>query len=189
MYPEITQTFSTATRCEWRAWLQVHFQTESEIWLLFPRKASGQPSLIYNDAVEEALCFGWIDGIRKAYDEQTSAQRFTPRRAGSGYSQTNKERLRKLLAESLVHEMVIAEAEAALAEEFVWPPDIMAAIQADEQAWQHFQTFSPAYQRIRVAYIETARDRGEEFDKRLNNLIEKTAKGKQFGYGGIEAYF
>ena len=189
MSPEITQTLYLTDRTAWRAWLAAHFQTEPEIWLLYPKKATGRPRIAYNDAVEEALCFGWIDSIIKAYDEDTSAQRFTPRKPGRPYSQTNKERLRRLHAQGLLHASVLPEAQAALAEEFIWPADIMAAIRANQDAWANFQTFSESYQRIRVAYIETARDRGPEFDKRLNNFIAKTAAGKQFGFGGIEAYF
>ena len=186
---QITTTLNTPHRAEWRAWLAKHFQSESEIWLLYPRKASGKARIIYNDAVEEALCFGWIDSIIKSYDEETSAQRFTPRNKKSGYSQTNKERLRRLHAQGLLDASVLAKAEAAMAEPFEWPEDIMAALKSNEDAWKHFQTFSKPYQRIRVAYIETARQRGDEFDKRLASFLKKTAAGKQFGFGGIEAYF
>jgi uncharacterized protein YdeI (YjbR/CyaY-like superfamily) len=186
---QITQALYLTERTEWRAWLAEHFQSEPEIWLLYPRKATGRPRIAYNDAVEEALCFGWIDSIIKSYDEETSAQRFTPRRAGSGYSQTNKERLRRLFAQGQLHASVLAEAEAAMAEAFEWPADIMEAIQANTEVWAHFQTFSKPYQRIRVAYIETARKRGPEFEKRLNSFLKKTEQGRQFGFGGIEAYY
>jgi hypothetical protein len=84
---------------------------------------------------------------------------------------------------------VLAQAEAAMAVPFEWPADIMAALKSNKEAWGHFQTFSKPYQRIRVAYIETARKQGEIFDKRLASLLKKTAAGKRFGYGGIEAYF
>ena len=74
--------FYTSDRTEWRRWLAEHFETETEVWFVFPLKNSGKPGLSYNDAVEEALCFGWIDSIYHAVD-QGRALRFTPRRAGS----------------------------------------------------------------------------------------------------------
>jgi hypothetical protein len=74
-------------------------------------------------------------------------------------------------------------------EDFAVAPDILAALQADSAAWEAFQGFSPAYVRIRVGYIEGARDRPEEFQKRLANFVRMTARGKQFGFGGIEKHF
>jgi uncharacterized protein YdeI (YjbR/CyaY-like superfamily) len=165
-----------------------NYQTASEIWLVYPRKHTGIPRIPYNDAVEEALCFGWIDSITKTIDDDHYSQRFTPRRARSTYSQTNKERLRRLVAQNKVLPELLAALEPVLAETFVFPPDIEAALRANEQAWRNFQKYSEAYQRIRVAYVYTARKRPEVFEKRLNNLILKTEQNKQFGFG-IEDYY
>ena len=79
--------------------------------------------------------------------------------------------------------------EDVLKEEFVFPEDILDEIRANEQAWKHFQSFSPAYQRIRVAYIDIARSRAEVYESRLRNFLKATEKGKQIGYGGIDKYF
>jgi uncharacterized protein YdeI (YjbR/CyaY-like superfamily) len=185
---EITKTFYTAERGEWRKWLMYNYKTAEEIWLVFPKKASERPRLAYKDAVKEALCFGWIDSIQKTLDEESTAQRFTPRRPKSGFSQTNKERLRRLVAGGKVMPEFLNEVNEVLAEPFVFPADIKAALQANEQAWKHFQSYSEAYQRIRVAYVDWGRNRPGEFEKRLNNLIEKTAQNKQFGYGIEEFY-
>lgn len=187
---EIGETLYVARRAQWRAWLERHFQDKDEIWLVMPRKDSGKPAIVYNDAVEEALCFGWIDSIRKRLDAESSAQRFSPRKPGSGYSQPNKERLAWLAARGLIHPSMQAAAEAVLAEPFEFPEDILAAIQANPAAWDHYQAFSPGYQRIRVAYIEGARGRPEEFEKRLKHFIEMSAQGKQIrGHGGIDKYY
>lgn len=86
------KTFYTSEREIWREWLAENFETESEIWLVFPMKESGDKSLLYNDAVEEALCFGWIDSTIKHIDPTHRAQRFTPRKKGSPYSRPNIER-------------------------------------------------------------------------------------------------
>lgn len=186
---EIGKTLYVTDRNDWRRWLEEHFDKEDEIWLIFPKKASGKKRLPYNDAVEEALCFGWIDSIVKSFDEFSTAQRFSTRNPKSGYSQPNKERLRWLLENDKIHPSIKAQVEEVLKEEFVFPEDIIQAIKANEIAWKNYQAFSPAYHRIRVAYIETARKRPEEFEKRLENFIKKTEKNKQIGFGGIEKYY
>ena len=185
---DITEMLYVATREEWRDWLLAHHEDKREIWLVSYRKAVGKPSVPYNDAVEEALCFGWIDSIRKGIDRDRYAQRFTPRRAGSSYSQTNKERLVHLIASDRVIPSVLATIGELDVEDYAFPQDIVSALQANEKAWAFFQATSPSYQRIRAAYVEAARGRPAEFSKRLRHLIELSAKGKQFGYG-IEDYF
>ncbi|MFT3894035.1 MAG: YdeI/OmpD-associated family protein [Anaerolineales bacterium] len=186
---EITKTFYTTKRKEWRDWLKKHYKTEKEIWLVYPRKATGKPRIEYNDAVEEALCFGWIDSTAKKLDDEHTAQRFSPRRPKSGYSQANIERLRSLVANKKVIKEVKDALGDILEEKFVIPPDILKAIKADKEAWKNFQKFSDSYIRIRVAFIEGARHRSEEFKKRLRYFIEMTEKNKIFGFGGIEKHF
>lgn len=178
------------TRAEWRQWLQENFDKEFEVWFMFPLKASGETVFSYNDAVEEALCFGWIDSTIKAFDGNYKIQRFSRRNPRSSYSQSNKERLKWLYDNGLVHSSIMESAAKVLAEPFVYPEDILAAIEADETAALNFKNFSESYKRIRVAYIEAARIRSDEFEKRLNNFIEHTKKGKLIsGYGGIDKYY
>lgn len=186
---EIGKKLYVDSRGKWRKWLEGNYDREKEIWLAYHNKKSGKARVAYNDAVEEALCFGWIDSTVKKIDENSSAQRFTPRNLKSGYSQANIERLRKLVAEERVILSVLVAVAPILAKKFVFPPDIMAKIKANNAAWKNFQKFSPAYQRIRIGYVEGARSRREEFEKRLANLIKKTENGKQFGFGGIEKYY
>ncbi len=185
---EITETLYAADRQEWRKWLIKNYNTAGEIWLVYPRKHSGLPRIPYNDAVEEALCFGWIDSITKGIDEDRYAQRFTPRKPGSNYSQTNIERLRRLINQGKVIPEVLATVNDVVEQEYVFPADIMATLQANTDAWENFQRYSESYQRIRIAFIDTARKRPEEFEKRLQNFIRKTEQNKQFGFG-IEDYY
>jgi len=97
---EITETFFATTRQEFRSWLERHHQSKSEIWLAQYKKATGKATVDYDEAVMEALCFGWIDGIRKRIDEGSFATRFTPRKPGSSaWSERNLERVRRLIAE------------------------------------------------------------------------------------------
>ena len=185
---EITQTFYTANRKTWREWLNKHYRSEKEIWLVYYRKKTGKPRIFYNDAVEEALCFGWIDSTVKNIDAERFAQRFSPRKAKSAYSQANKERLRKLAARGKVVKGIRTSLGDILTESFEMPSDIQAALKADESVWRNFQRYSGPYQRIRVGFIEAARSRPAEFAKRLRYLIRMTGQDKQYGFG-IETYF
>lgn len=185
---EITETFYAPTREAWRAWLEANHREKDEIWLISYRKAAGMPGASYNDTVEEALCFGWIDSIRKSLGEDRLAQRFTPRRADSPYSRINLERLARLLEQG----KVIPEVREALGhvrpEDYVLPDDILAALRANEAAWRNFRGFSAAYQRIRVAHVDQARGQADEFRRRLERLVRMSERGKQFGYG-IQSYY
>lgn len=176
-------------REKWRLWLQENFEREKEVWLVFPKKSSGEPRMAYNDAVEEALCFGWIDSKVHAIDEHHTAQRFTPRNPKSGYSQANIERLRLLYQQGSLHPSIENAVRELLAKDFVFPPDILEAIREDEAAWKNYLGFSGPYKRIRIAYIDSSRKRPEEFKKRLDNFIRVTRQNKMIGYGGIEKYY
>jgi uncharacterized protein YdeI (YjbR/CyaY-like superfamily) len=186
---EITKTLHITTRKDWRAWLKKHYKTEKEIWLIYFKKATGKPRIEYNDAVEEALCFGWIDSIVKKLDEERTAQRFSPRRPKSSYSQANIERLRYLVAKKKVVKEVVETLGDVLNQKFVIPPDILKAIKANKEAWKNFQKFSDSYKRIRIAFIHGARHRPEEFKKRLRHFVEMAGKNKMFGFGGIEKHY
>ena len=187
---EDMETFYTSDRSEWRRYLAEHFETASEIWFVYPTKASGEESLSYNDAVEEALCFGWIDSTVRHIDPLHRAQRFTPRRKGSPYSRPNVERLIWLEAQGLIHPKIRESILPVIQAPFVFPEDILELLRQDESVWENYQRFSEPYKRIRIAYIEAARKRPEKFQKRLNSFIEKTRRNKLImGYGGIDKYY
>ena len=184
------ELFYTNDRSEWRAYLAEHFETASEIWFVFPMKNAGEEGLSYNDAVEEALCFGWIDSINKRLDELHCIRRFSPRKPGSGYSQPNIERLKWLDERGMVHPKIRESVLPVIQAPFVFPEDILDALKQDETVWANYQQFADSYKRIRIAYIDAARKRPEEFQKRLNSFIEKTRHNKMImGYGGIEKYY
>lgn len=186
---EITKTLYVDDRESWRAWLAENYRTEKEIWLVYPRKHTGRPRISYNDAVEEALCFGWIDSTQKKLNDDHTAQRYSPRRGGSGYSQPNKERLARLLAQGKVADDVRAKLPDVSVDTFQAPPDIVAALRANPAAWKNWQRYSPSYQRIRIAYVDDVRERRpEEFQKRLDNLVRMTEKNRQFGVN-LESYY
>ena len=182
--------FYTSDRQEWRAWLSDNFESAKEVWLVYPMKGSGEASMVYNDAVEEALCFGWIDSTIKHTDPLHRAQRFTPRRPGSPYSRPNIERLIWLDRQGLIHPEIRPSVAELIESEFVFPEDILDALRQDETVWANYSAFSDSYRRIRVAYIDAARDRPGEFEKRLASFIRKTRANKRImGYGGIDKYY
>lgn len=175
---EITKIVYVTTREEWREWLQKHYKSEVDIWLQFYKKETGKPRISYNDAVEEALCFGWIDSIVKSYDTESFVQRFSPRKSKTPYSQTNKERLKKLIADKQLMPEVLASIEGLLEEQIEIAQDILQTIKKNKDAWEYSQQFSDRYKRIRIGFIEGARNRPDEFQKRLRYFVKMTEKGK-----------
>jgi uncharacterized protein YdeI (YjbR/CyaY-like superfamily) len=185
----ISRTLHITKRAAWRKWLRAHYKTEKEVWLVYDKKETGRPRISYNDAVEEALCFGWIDSIVKTLNKESTVQRFSPRKPNARYSQANIERLKTLVVGKKVIKEVQDSVRDILKEKFEIPADILKAIKTNKEAWGNFQKFSPSYKRIRIAYINGARRRPAEFKKRLKHFIEMTAKNKRIGFGGIEKHY
>ena len=169
--------------------MKKNYKSKDEIWLVYAKKQSGEPRISYNDAVEEALCFGWIDSIVKTVDEDHFAQRFSVRKNNSMWSQPNIERLRLLVPAGQIMPEFLEMLPDLSGDDFEVPPDILEAIKTNDEAWNHFQDFSPAYIRIRIAYIDGARSRPEEFEKRLSNFIAKSEQNKLIGHSGMEKYY
>jgi uncharacterized protein YdeI (YjbR/CyaY-like superfamily) len=179
---DIGKTLSVTTRQQWRSWLAKHHATEPEIWLVYASKDSRKKRIPYNDAVEEALCYGWIDSIVKKLDADRRAQRFTPRRPGSQLSDMNKERVRRLIAAGKMTEAGMAAIEAEkLDEPFVLAEDIERALKDDPETWRNFRAFPESYKRIRIGWIEGARRRPEFFEQRLGYFLKMTKQNKRFG--------
>lgn len=178
-----------STRKQWREWLRKNHSAKKEIWLVYYKKHSNKIRIPYNDAVEEALCFGWIDSTVRTIDENKYAQRFSPRKAGSAYSQSNIERLHALIKQKKVIKSVLDKLPKLPSVQSKAPDDIIESIKLDEKAWKNFQKLSDSYKRIRIAFIDGARKRPREFEKRLRYFIKMTARNKLFGFGGIDKYY
>ena len=183
---ELGKTLYVTNRKQWRSWLVKNHNKEKEIWLVYYRKSSGKKRIPYNDAVEEALCYGWIDGIVKGIDEERFAQRFTPRRSDSSLSQLNKERIYKLIEQK----KMTAKGLNAVKHVFdlssknskcIIQNDIFRLLKEDKETWENFQKFPESYKRIRIEWIEGARTRPELFNKRLKYFLNMTAKNKRYG--------
>jgi uncharacterized protein YdeI (YjbR/CyaY-like superfamily) len=179
---EVGQKLDVRTRAAWRRWLRQNHARKKEIWLVFHAKASGKTSVTYNDAVDEALCFGWIDSQVKKLDADSRAQRFTPRRKGSPVSEVNKARARRLVRERRMTAAGRAALGTALRRErLVIAPDVRRALRTEPGAWARFARLPVAYKRIRLGFIEGARGRREIFVTRLRYFVRMTAQGKRYG--------
>jgi len=191
---EITKTLYVYKSMDWRAWLRKNHQTTKDIWLVYYNKASGKPRISYNDAVDEAICFGWIDSTVKKLDKDRFCQRFTPRKPGSPCSEMNKARAHRMIKEGkmtpaglkalqgvLGHDAKITKGGIRHPQGWTIAPDILRAIKKNQPAWKYFQKFTETYKRIRIAFIESARKRPEEFKRRLSSFLRRTAKNEKFG--------
>ncbi len=185
---KLGQTLYVTNRRAWRSWLAKHHKTEKDIWLIFFKKHTKKPSLPYNDAVEEALAYGWIDSIAKSIDQDSYAQRFTPRKLGSNWSEMNKERVRRVIKEGKMTRAGLAALKGApkansspSRRKLVIPADILKRLREDKQTWRNFQRFPSSYKRIRVGWIDASRRRPPEFAKRLRYFLKMTAQNKRFG--------
>jgi uncharacterized protein YdeI (YjbR/CyaY-like superfamily) len=191
---QITQLLDIHTARAWRSWLKAHHAKAKEIWLAYYRADSGQARVSYNDAVDEAVCFGWIDSQMKNVDRDRFAQRFTPRRPGAPISELNLARARRMVklgkmtpagrqALNLALKARPGQARSGdlKAGALKIAPDILKAMKADAEVWKHFRTFPKAYQRIKIAWIEGGRGRPEIFATRLRYFLKMTGQNKQYG--------
>ena len=177
-----------ATPDEFRAWLQEHHATESEVLVGFHKKGSGRPSITWPQSVDQALCFGWIDGVRRRIDDASYSIRFTPRKARSTWSAINVRRVAELAAEGLMHPAGIAAFERRSDDKtaiYSYEQREAARLDAEQErrfranarAWDWFQAQPPSYRRTATYWVISAK-RQETRDRRLERLISDSAAGR-----------
>ena len=186
------KTLYVTNRADWRAWLEKNHAAETEVWLIYYKKHTNRPRIPYDDAVEEALCFGWIDSIVRRIDENKYAQKFTPRKNNSQWSELNKERVRKLIKEgrmtraglAKINLEILAKRENPMLEtkrkELMVPQYIEDALRANRAAWDNFNNLAPSYRRNYVMWITDAK-KEETREKRLKVSIQLLAQNKKLG--------
>jgi uncharacterized protein YdeI (YjbR/CyaY-like superfamily) len=175
---------------ELRDWLEAHADRESELWVGFHRKATGRPSISWAQVVDQALCFGWIDGIRKSLDADSFTNRLTPRKRGSNWSSVNIKRIGELIAEGMVQPAGLRAFEArdpAKSEIYSYEQqnpaldaESEARLHANDRAWQFFQAQPPSYRRTATWWVVSAR-KEETRLRRLDTLIDDSAAGRRVG--------
>lgn len=178
---KVGKTLYAKNRKEWRAWLAKNHKNAREIWLIYYKKASGKPRIPYNDAVEEALCYGWIDSILKPIDEKKYAQRYSPRKKTSKLSDMNRERMSRLIKSGRMTKAGLAAIAHAPQKGAPLPSDILARLKKNPATWRNFQRFPASYKRIRIGWIAAARHRREVFEQRLRYFLKMTRQNKRFG--------
>jgi uncharacterized protein YdeI (YjbR/CyaY-like superfamily) len=173
--------------------LAAHSETDDGIWLIFFKTRTGERSIDYGEAVEEALCFGWIDSLIKRMDADRYARKFTPRRAGSVWSETNKKRAEQAIAAGrMTGAGLIFVNEAKASGEWdqqrqrpsmpsdVFPAELVDALKTHPEAAETFHALAPTYQKQYVLWIATAK-RAETRQRRTSEAIEKLARGERLG--------
>ena len=181
-----------STRGDWRRWLtQNHDKEKRGIWLVFCKKGAGRPTLEYEAAVEEALCFGWIDSVIKRIDNARYCRKFTPRKDASRWSSTNKRRVKKIIKEGRMTEFGLAKVEAAK-RSGSWqrdpypvisrniPRQLSAALARNKRAKDFFSNLAPACRKQFIGWIATAK-RPETLTQRLQESLALLARGKTLG--------
>jgi uncharacterized protein YdeI (YjbR/CyaY-like superfamily) len=186
------KTLHVTKRREWRAWLQANGGKENEIWLVFYKKHTGEARLAYDDAVEEAICSGWIDSIVKRLDEERYIQKFTPRNRGSKWSDLNIQRAKKMIAAGLMTTAGMALIDRAILqqrqpqakpkpdENFQMPDFILEGLAADKEAWKYYQALAPSYRRLYCRWVASAK-KEETRQKRLAELVATMRAGRKLG--------
>ncbi len=181
-------------RDEWRNWLDKHHNQKKEIWLVYYKKHTNKPSIPYDDAVEEAICFGWIDSTVRTLDDERYMQKFTPRKKKSNWSDLNKERARKMIKAGKMTEAGCEKIRELLAEDnnglktvkketkkqLVIPPEIEKVLSANKQAWENFNNFAPGYKRQYIEWILDAK-KEETRQRRLKEVISRLEENKKPG--------
>jgi uncharacterized protein YdeI (YjbR/CyaY-like superfamily) len=179
-------------RIEWRAWLEQNHAVESEIWLVYYKKHTGKPRIPYDDAVEEAICFGWIDSIVQRIDDEKFVQKFTPRKKRSSWSEINIKRLRKMISEgriteaglSVVDESILKQREDSEArrprEALAVPEFFREALMANEKALENFNRLACSYRNLFIRWISAAQ-KEETRNRRIRESIDLLARGGKLG--------
>ena len=173
------------SRAEWRKWLRDNHTQQEGVWLILFKKASGKPRVTYDEVVEEALCFGWVDSKGNKLDDERSMLWMAPRKPGSNWSRLNKTRVEKLFADGQIHAAGLTKIEAAKkdgswnaldkVEDLEIPPDLEKALKANSDAWVYFDEFPRSAKRGILEWIMNTK-KPETRAKRIAETAEQAAK-------------
>ncbi len=172
---------------DWRCWLERHHAESPGVWFVFYKVHTGKAKITYDEAVEEGLCFGWIDSLAKRLDDERYLQKFTPRRPGSQWSDANLVRIRKLIREGRMTTAGMLHVEGAEKRKAPGPRvspevprELAAALKRDARARAQFGSLPPGYVKTSMRWINSAR-RPETRARRIAEFLEVTARGGRIG--------
>lgn len=187
----MTEELYAANRDAWRAWLEENHNVKRKIWLIYYKKHTGKRSIPYEDSVEEALCYGWVDSIIKKIDDDKCARKFTPRKACSRWSESNKRRAYKMMKEGKMTEEGLARVREAMVNgkwskasvsrrDLTIPSYFLDALAKNKKALKNFDRLAPSYKRQYVEWILGAK-KEETRQKRIAEVADVLGKGKKLG--------
>lgn len=176
------------TVAQWRAWLAEHHSTSDEVWLVIQHKDSPSPSPRYSEAIEQALCFGWIDGLHRKRDADSSQLRFSPRKTRSGWSAVNRERAARMIASGQMTAagsafINRAKSDKTWAVDATMPADLADAMNAHPLAHNNFEKFPPSSKRLILEWVATAK-RQETRSRRITQAVELAAQNIRANHRG-----
>jgi uncharacterized protein YdeI (YjbR/CyaY-like superfamily) len=182
---KMSKTLHAVNRQQWRAWLEENHATEREIWLVYYKKHTGRPRMAYGEAVEEALCFGWIDSNIQKIDAEKYARKFTPRTKDSRWSALNRRRAASLIREGRMTPAglaVLSDSRPAkqAAKDPVLPPSLELRLKRNPKAWENFRMLAPSYRRNYIGWITAAKTE-ETRTRRVEESIALLAENKKLG--------
>lgn len=186
--PAITKKLYIINRSTWRKWLSENHDTQKDVWLVFYKKHTKKPSISYDDAVEEALCYGWIDTTVKRIDEDIYVRRFTKRKAGSEWSESNIRRVIKMISDGKMSQSGLHSFKGArkriklrsVSKRTTIPRDLKKVLEKNKKACQNFKKFAPSYKREYVRWILSAK-KEETRMRRIITVVERSAKDQKPG--------
>ncbi|MCM1179721.1 MAG: YdeI/OmpD-associated family protein [Clostridium sp.] len=179
---EIKNLLDVTNRDELRVWFEKYHQIEKECWVVVKRgRPKNDGTFWYIDAVEEAMCFGWIDSTTKTLDNGITAQKLAPRRKGSLWSELNKERCRRMEKLGRMTDAGRAVLPDMSFSGFIIDDETLRALKADDEIWRQFCNFPELYQRVRIDTIQIKKKQPDLFQSRLQKLLDNTKKGIMYG--------
>lgn len=176
---------------EWRKWLERNHDKEREAWLMHYKKGTGESGVSYSEAVEEALCFGWIDSKGKRIDDKRFVLKYSPRKAKSVWSMVNKERAERLIEAGRMTDAGLAKIEEAK-RSGLWdtaytnkvrekmPSDLKKALLAEKDAWNNFQGFANSYRNMYIGWVNGAKTEGTR-NRRIAEVVKRSLANKKPG--------
>jgi uncharacterized protein YdeI (YjbR/CyaY-like superfamily) len=188
---ELENALFFKNRDEWRNWLEKNHRTINEVWLIHYKKSSGKKGLNHFNAVEEAICFGWIDGKLKKIDEQRFILRYSPRKSKSVWSKINKENAEKMISLGKMTQAGFAKIEEAKKQGF-WdnaytnlvkerlPSDLKNALIVNKKAWNNFQQFANSYRNMYIGWVKNAKTEKTR-KKRISEVVKNSLENKKTG--------
>jgi len=184
---EITETLYVTNRDDWRLWLEKNYDKKKEIWLIYYKKHTGIPTIPLGDAVEEALCFGWIDSTLKRIDNEKHAHRYSPRNLNSIWSETNIKRVKKMIKQGKMKKIGLEKYDYGMRKGLQAPPtdkkikvpdDFQKALKSEKKAFDNFSNLAPSYRVMYIYWVNSAK-KEETRKRRIAKAIRLLKENKK----------